>query len=133
MRRRGESADLPVPELFGKWCRPNYNSAVATFSYNIANDLPLRSMTVATELELLYIDDLIEEMILAVNGEEHCNESGYCYCPVTFHVTLGQIADLLYSFKESRKDLSVPNMSDWFYKASVRQLSVLSAGGRHGL
>ena len=104
------------PNLFGKWCRPNYNSAVATFSNNIANDLPITVNDRTTELELLYIDDLVEEMLLALNGEEHRDEHGYCYCPVTFNVTLGQIVDLLYSFKESRNDLSVPDMSDGFTK-----------------
>ncbi len=104
------------PNLFGKWCRPNYNSAVATFSNNIANGLPIQVNDRSTELELLYIDDLIEEMLLALNGEEHRDEKGFCYCPVTFHVTLGRIVDLLYSFKESRGDLSVPDMSDGFTK-----------------
>ena len=104
------------PNLFGKWCRPNYNSAVATFSNNIANDLPIQVNDRSTELDLLYIDDLIEEMLLALNGQEHRDEKGFCYCPVTFHVTLGDIVDLLYSFKESRKDLSVPDMSDGFVK-----------------
>lgn len=118
------------PNLFGKWCRPNYNSAVATFSHNIANDLPITVNDRSIELELLYIDDLIEEMLLAVNGEEHCNEAGYCYCPVTFRVTLGQIADLLYSFKESRKDLSIPDMSDGFTKRLyANYLSYLPADG----
>lgn len=104
------------PNLFGKWCRPNYNSAVATFSNNIANDLPIQVNDRGTELDLLYIDDLIEEMLLALNGQEHRDKRGFCYCPVTFHVTLGEIVDLLYSFKESRKDLSVPDMSDGFTK-----------------
>lgn len=104
------------PNLFGKWCRPNYNSAVATFSNNIANDLPITVNDRGTELELLYIDDLIEEMLLALNGEEHRDKEGNCFCPVTFKVTLGQIVDLLYSFKESRSNLSVPDMSDGFTK-----------------
>lgn len=104
------------PNLFGKWCRPNYNSAVATFSNNIANDLPIQVNDRSTELELLYIDDLVEELLLALNGQEHRDEKGFCYCPVTFQVTLGEIVDLLYSFKESRQDLSVPDMSDGFTK-----------------
>ena len=108
------------PNLFGKWCRPNYNSAVATFSHNIANGLPITVNDRSTELELLYIDDLIEEMLLALNGEEHSFEdqrgNRFCFCPVTFHVTLGQIVDLLYFFRKSRKDLSVPDMSDGFAK-----------------
>lgn len=104
------------PNLFGKWCRPNYNSAVATFSNNIANDLPIQVNDLSTELKLLYIDDLVEELLLALNGQEHRDEKGFCYCPVTFHVTLGEIVDLLYSFKESRQNLSVPDMSDGFTK-----------------
>ena len=104
------------PNLFGKWCRPNYNSAVATFCNNIANDLPIMVNDRNTELELLYIDDLIEEMFLALNGKEHRDEKDYCYCPVTFKRTLGEIVDLLEEFKESRKTLSVPNMSDGFAK-----------------
>ena len=118
------------PNLFGKWCRPNYNSAVATFSNNIANDLPIRVNDRSTELELLYIDDLIEEMLLALNGQEHRDENGFCCCPVTFQKTLGEIVDLLYSFKESRNDLSVPDMSDGFTKRLyANYLSYLPADG----
>lgn len=104
------------PNLFGKWCRPNYNSAVATFCNNVANDLPIKINDRNTELELLYIDDLIEEMFLALNGQEHRDEKGYCFCPVTFKATLGEIADLLYEFKDSRANLSVPDMKDGFTK-----------------
>ena len=118
------------PNLFGKWCRPNYNSAVATFSSNIANGLPIQVNDRSTELELLYIDDLVEEMILALSGKEHRDEKGYCYCPVTFKKTLGEIVDLLYSFKESRRDLSVPDMSDGFTKRLyANYLSYLPADG----
>lgn len=104
------------PNLFGKWCRPNYNSAVATFCNNVANDLPITVNDRSTELELLYIDDLVEEMFRALNGEEHRDEKDYCYCPNTFHVTLGEIVDLLEEFKESRENLSVPDMSNGFAK-----------------
>lgn len=104
------------PNLFGKWCRPNYNSAVATFCNNIANNLPIIVNDRNTELDLLYIDDLIEEMFLALNGKEHRDEKDYCYCSVTFKRTLGEIVDLLEEFKESRKTLSVPNMNDGFAK-----------------
>ena len=104
------------PNLFGKWCRPNYNSAVATFCNNIANDLPITVNDRNTELELLYIDDLVEEMLRALNGEEHRDEKDYCYCPITFRVTLGEIVDLLEEFKESRENLGVPNMSNGFAK-----------------
>lgn len=122
------------PNLFGKWCRPNYNSAVATFSNNIANGLPITVNDRSTELELLYIDDLLEEMLLALNGEEHRYEdksgNSFCFCPVTFHVTLGQIADLLYSFRDSRKNLDVPDMSDGFTKRLyANYLSYLPADG----
>ena len=118
------------PNLFGKWCRPNYNSAVATFSSNIANGLPIQVNDRSTELELLYIDDLVEEMLLAISGKEHRDEKGYCFCPVTFKKTLGEIVDLLYSFKESRTDLSVPDMSDGFTKRLyANYLSYLPADG----
>ena len=118
------------PNLFGKWCRPNYNSAVATFCNNIANDLPIQVNDRKTELELLYIDDLVEEMFLALNGEEHRNEQGHCYCPLTYKATLGRIVDLLHEFKESRENLSVPDMSDGFTKVLYSTyLSYLPADG----
>ena len=109
------------PNLFGKWCRPNYNSAVATFCNNIANDLPITVNDRATELELLYIDDLVEEMLDALEGKEHhCNYDGlnpvytedgrYCYVPTTHKVTLGEIVDLLESFKAQPKTLQMPQI-----------------------
>lgn len=109
------------PNLYGKWCRPNYNSAVATFCNNIANNLPIQVNDPSVELELLYIDDLIAEMIGALKGEEHrCEFDGlevvasdnarYCYCPVTHKVTLGQIVDLLHQFKEMPKTLLIPEI-----------------------
>jgi len=103
------------PNLFGKWCRPNYNSAVATFCYNIAHDLPVTISKRDNQLSLVYIDDLVTEMIHALQGQEHCNGS-YCYVSTVHDTTLGQIVDLLYSFKENRKTLEVPNMSDDFAK-----------------
>lgn len=118
------------PNLFGKWCRPNYNSAVATFCNNIANDLPIQVNDRKTELELLYIDDLVEEMFLALNGEEHRDEEGHCFCPLTYKATLGRIVDLLHEFKESRENLSVPDMSDGFTKVLYSTyLSYLPADG----
>ena len=110
------------PNLFGKWCRPNYNSAVATFCNNIANDLPIQVNDRSTELELLYIDDLVEEMIAALKGEEHhCEFDGvdtiltengkYCAAPITHKVTLGEIVDLLESFKSQPQTLIVPEIS----------------------
>lgn len=103
------------PNLFGKWCRPNYNSAVATFCHNIAHDQPITISNRENQLNLVYIDDLIDEMIAALKGEEH-REGNYCYAPVVHTSTLGQIVDLLYSFRESRKTLTVPDMSDAFTK-----------------
>ena len=111
------------PNLFGKWCRPNYNSAVATFCNNIANDLPITVNDPSVELELLYIDDLIEEMIACLKGEEHhCefdglnvlpqNNGRYCYVPTTHKITLGAIVDLLHEFAEQPKTLTIPEIPD---------------------
>ena len=109
------------PNLFGKWCRPNYNSAVATFCNNIANDLPIQVNDSSVELELLYIDDLVEEMLLALEGKEHhCEYDGllpveqkdgkYSFAPVTHKVTLGQIVDLLNTFKSQSSTLLMPEI-----------------------
>ena len=123
------------PNLFGKWCRPNYNSAVATFCNNIANDLPIQVNDRSVEMELLYIDDLVEEMIAALQGNEHrCTYDGldaipcapdviarseatwqsptYCYCPVTHKITLGEIVDLIYSFADQPKTLMIPEIPE---------------------
>ena len=123
------------PNLFGKWCRPNYNSAVATFCNNIANDLPITVNDPSVELELLYIDDLVEEMIAALQGKEHrCEFDGltvlptpshsgldpespktigrYCYVPTTHKATLGEIVDLLYRFAEQPKTLLIPEIPE---------------------
>lgn len=111
------------PNLFGKWCRPNYNSAVATFCNNIANNLPIQVNDRAVELELLYIDDLIDEMLDALEGKVHrCDYDGldvvpsetgrYAYAPVTHKVTLGEIVDALYSFKEQPKTLMMPHIPE---------------------
>lgn len=116
------------PNLYGKWCRPNYNSAIATFCNNIANDLPITVNDQSVELEVLYIDDLVEEMICALKGEEHhCEFEGlevvpnpegrYCYCPVTHKATLGEIVDLLQQFKQMPKTLLIPEIpADSFTK-----------------
>ena len=109
------------PNLFGKWCKPNYNSAVATFCNNIANDLPIQVNDSTVELELLYIDDLIEEMLNALENKEHrcefnnvdvvANTSGkYCYVPTTHRVTLGEIVKLLNTFSEQPKTLVMPEI-----------------------
>lgn len=99
------------PNVFGKWCRPNYNSAVATFCHNIAHDLPIRVNDPNVVMHLVYIDDVVDELIGALAGGEHRNGS-YCEVPVTHTVTLGRIVELLYSFKESRKNLGVPDVGD---------------------
>lgn len=116
------------PNLYGKWCRPNYNSAVATFCNNIANDLPITVNDPSVELELLYIDDLVEEMIAGLQGKEHhCEFEGlevipvadgrYCYCPITHKVTLGEIVDLLHKFEEMPRTLMIPEIpTDSFAK-----------------
>lgn len=109
------------PNLFGKWCKPNYNSAVATFCYNYAHDLPIQVNDASVELELLYIDDLINEMLNILEGKEHrCLYNGveavaddngkYCYVPVTYQATLGQIVNLLDSFKEQPNTLVIPEI-----------------------
>ena len=111
------------PNLFGKWCRPNYNSAVATFCYNTANDLPITVNDPAIELELLYIDDLVLAMIDALKGRVHrCHYEGlqaisdengeFCYVPCTHHVTLGEIVDLLCAFKEQPQTLLMPEIPE---------------------
>ena len=111
------------PNLFGKWCRPNYNSAVATFCHNIAHDLPVTVRDPAIELELLYIDDLVEELLGALAGREHrCEFDGirtvltdagrYCAAPVSHFVTLGRIVELLESFRQQPCTLRMPEISD---------------------
>lgn len=123
-----EEADAKVlvyrfPNLFGKWCRPNYNSAVATFCNAVANDLDFMVNDRATELELLYIDDLVEEMLDALEGKEHhCEYDGlqpqeaetgrYCYVPMTHKVTLGEIVDLLEKFKAQPRTLIMPEIPE---------------------
>lgn len=101
------------PNLFGKWCRPNYNSAVATFCHHIAHDLPVSISNRENQLSLVYIDDLVAEMIRALQGQEY-RDGEYCRVPEVHETTLGQIVDLLYSFKESRQILEVPDMGDSF-------------------
>ena len=109
------------PNLFGKWCRPNYNSAVATFCNNVANDLPITVNDRNTELELLYIDDLVDEMLCALGNKEHraefdgintvITENGkFCAVPITHKVSLGEIVDLLYTFRDQPKTLVIPEM-----------------------
>lgn len=118
------------PNLFGKWCLPNYNSVVATFCYNIANDLSITINDRSTVLELLYIDDLINEMLDALESKEHrCEYMGlevlpksdgkYSYVPITHRITLGEIADYLYEFKEQPKTLLIPSISKNSFKKKL--------------
>lgn len=111
------------PNLFGKWCRPNYNSAVATFCHNVANDLPVTVSDRGIMLELLYIDDLVNEMFDALEGKEHhcefdgvntvlCENGRFCAAPVTHHVTLGEIVDLLERFKTEPDTLTMPEIPE---------------------
>lgn len=100
-----------LPNVFGKWCRPNYNSAVATFCHNIAHDLPITVNDRSHMMTLVYIDDVVDELINALGDTEN-REGDYCKVPVEHKITLGEIADLLYSFKESRSNLSVPDMTE---------------------
>lgn len=133
MFRYGEDTGAKVlvyrfPNLYGKWCRPNYNSAIATFCNNIANDLPITVNDPSVELEVLYIDDLVEEMICALKGQEHrcefkgvetvfTREGRYCASPITHHVTLGEIVELLYKFHDMPNTLMIPEIpADSFAK-----------------
>lgn len=111
------------PNLFGKWCRPNYNSAVATFCNNIANDLPIQVNDPNVDMELLYIDDLVAEMIAAMEGKEHhaefegvetvlCENGKYCAAPVVHKIKLGEIVDLLNMFHDQPQNLVMPEIPD---------------------
>jgi UDP-2-acetamido-2,6-beta-L-arabino-hexul-4-ose reductase len=104
------------PNVFGKWCRPNYNSAVATFCHNIANDLPIQVNDRSTQLHLVYIDDVVSELINALNSKPNKAEDRFCYLPAVYTKTLGEIVDLLYSFKACRIGLGIPDMADEFTK-----------------
>lgn len=124
--RYGEETEARVlvyrfPNLFGKWCRPNYNSAVATFCHNLANDLPIQVNDPSVELELLYIDDLVAEMLDALEGKEHhCEFEGveavekkngrYCYAPITHKASLGEIVSLLETFQAQSQTLLMPEI-----------------------
>lgn len=100
------------PNVFGKWCRPNYNSAVATFCYNIAHGLPIQVNDRSTVMRLVYIDDVVEELLQALDRHPHVDLDGYCFVPTVYETTLGEIVNLLYSFKESRKNLMLPDMTE---------------------
>lgn len=103
------------PNVFGKWCRPNYNSAVATFCHNIAHDLPIQVNDPSVVMNLVYIDDVVNELINALKGNENSMEA-LCEVPVVHTITLGEIVELIYSFKNSRGERSIPNMLDTFTK-----------------
>lgn len=118
------------PNIFGKWCRPNYNSAVATFCSNIANDIPITINDPSVELELLYIDDLIDEMMAALENKEHhcefegiktvlCENGKFCAAPVTHHVTLGRIAELLESFGNRPQTLVMPEIPNGSFEKKL--------------
>ncbi len=103
------------PNVFGKWCRPNYNSAVATFCHNIAHDLPIQVNDPDVVMNLVYVDDVVDELIAALNGREH-RKGGYCEVPVVHTITLGSIAVLIKSFRRMSENLDVPDLSDAFTK-----------------
>ncbi len=103
------------PNVFGKWCRPNYNSAVATFCYNVANGLDIQVNDPSVVMNLVYIDDVVNELIGALEGNANIT-GAFCEVPVVHTITLGEIVDLIYSFKKSREDRSVPKISDGFTK-----------------
>lgn len=104
-----------LPNVFGKWCKPNYNSAVATFCDNIANDLPIQVNDPNVLMNLVYIDDVVNEFLNALNGKENKTDD-YCHISTEYYKELGSIVDLIHSFKQSRVDLSIPDMTDSFAK-----------------
>lgn len=107
------------PNVFGKWCRPNYNSAVATFCHNIAHGLPIQVNDPGRVMQLVYIDDLVAELLQALEGHPHRDGQGYCYVPVVHQVGLGEIAELLYSFRESRQNLMVPDTTEGSFEKKL--------------
>jgi UDP-2-acetamido-2,6-beta-L-arabino-hexul-4-ose reductase len=104
-----------LPNVFGKWCKPNYNSAVATFCFNIAHDLPIKVNDPDVMMNLVYIDDVVNEMLRAMEGNE-TREGDFCKVPVVHTIKLGKVVEHIYSFKNSRSDLSIPDMADDFIK-----------------
>lgn len=103
------------PNVFGKWCQPNYNSAVATFCNNVASGLPIQINDPSVEMTLVYVDDVVNELIGSLTGEEHY-DGKFCFVPDVYTISLGEIVNLIYSFHESRTTLSVPNTADSFAK-----------------
>lgn len=100
------------PNVFGKWCRPNYNSAVATFCHNIAHGLPIQVNDPNVVMNLVYIDDVVSELLAALQGNANMDADGYCHVPVVHTVKLGEIADMIYAFSKSREEKSVPDMAE---------------------
>lgn len=107
------------PNVFGKWCRPNYNSVVATFCNNIANDLPIQVNDPNVIMNLVYIDDVVAELIEALKGKAHVDEQGYCFVPVVHTITLGRIVELIYSFKKSREEQGIPDMTEGSFEKKL--------------
>ena len=103
------------PNVFGKWCRPNYNSVVSTFCYNVSHDLPIQINDPSVIMSIVYIDDVVNELIAALEDKEN-KVGSFCKVPEVHTISLGEIVDLIYSFKKSREDKTVPNMSDEFTK-----------------
>ena len=108
-----------LPNLFGKWCRPNYNSVVATFCHNISRELPITASDPAVELELVYIDDLIDEILDAMEGHPHRSEGAYCRVPVSHRVTLGEIAQLLQTFHDQPRTLLLPEIPEGSFEKKL--------------
>jgi len=108
-----------LPNLFGKWCRPNYNSVVATFCHNISRELPITASDPAVELELVYIDDLIDEILNAMEGHPHRSEGAYCRVPVSHRVTLGEIVRLLHSFHDQPRTLLLPEIPEGSFEKKL--------------
>ena len=108
-----------LPNLFGKWCRPNYNSVVATFCHNISRELPITVSDPAVELELVYIDDLIDEILDAMEGHPHRSEGAYCRVPVSHRVTLGEIVRLLHSFHDQPQTILLPEIPEGSFEKKL--------------
>lgn len=108
-----------LPNLFGKWCRPNYNSVVATFCHNISRELPITVSDPTVELELVYIDDLIDEILDAMEGCPHRSEGAYCRVPVSHRVTLGEIVRLLHSFHDQPRTLLLPEIPEGSFEKKL--------------
>lgn len=123
-QRTGNPVDIyRFPGIFGKWCKPNYNSVVATFCYNISHDLEIKVNDPSTEIELIYIDDVLNELILALKSEEHTSEMAYinsiwkyCYVPESYSVKIGELADIVYGLRKTRNDFSVPDVGNAFIR-----------------